>query len=165
MNITRCDSHWLPVLTALLRRYGLCLKRTPSDAPIPGSFFGDEEAGLIGNAVFVRPDTPLHSVLHEAGHYICMDPQRRSALHTDAQGDYDEENAVCYLQIVLADQLPGFSAQRMMQEMDSWGYSFRLGSAQAWFTHDAADARTWLMQHALLSASHQPTWHLRQSRL
>ena len=33
----------------------------------------------------------------------------------------------------------------MMQDMDSWGYSFRLGSAQAWFERDAEDARHWLL--------------------
>ena len=27
--------------------------------------------------------------------------------------------------------------------MDAWGYSFRLGSARAWFEHDAEDARQW----------------------
>ena len=66
-----------------------------------------------------------------------MDAGRRRGLDTDAGGDYDEENAVCYLQILLADELPGFGRARMMADMDAWGYSFRLGSAQAWFERDA----------------------------
>jgi len=37
-----------------------------------------------------------------------------------------------------------------MQDMDIWGYSFRLGSAQAWFEHDAEDTRAWLQQRGLL---------------
>jgi hypothetical protein len=37
-----------------------------------------------------------------------------------------------------------------MADMDAWGYSFRLGSTHAWFEHDAADARAWLVARALL---------------
>lgn len=127
-------------VVALLAGYGLELVDIAPNAPIPGSYWGDEEAGLIGRRLYVRPDTPLHSILHEACHYICMDEERRAALHTDAGGDYDEENAVCYLQIVLADRVPGFGAGRCMRDMDAWGYSFRLGSAKAWFERDAEDA-------------------------
>ena len=71
-------------------------------AAIPGSYWGESEAGLLGNRIYFRPDTPLHSVLHEACHFICMDDARRAQLERDAGGDFDEENAVCYLQIVLA---------------------------------------------------------------
>jgi hypothetical protein len=39
-----------------------------------------------------------------------------------------------------------------MQDMDAWGYTFRLGSARAWFEEDAEDARTWLQQRGLLPA-------------
>ena len=31
-----------------------------------------------------------------------------------------------------------------MADMDAWGYTFRLGSAHAWFEHDAEDAREFL---------------------
>ena len=93
-------------LAALLARFGLSIRRSPEQAPIPGSFWGDEEAGLLGDCLVLRSDTPLHSILHEACHYICMDASRRSGLDTDAGGDYDEENAVCYLQILLAGLLP-----------------------------------------------------------
>jgi len=34
--------------------------------------------------------------------------------------------------------------------MDAWGYSFRLGSAQAWFEQDAEDARSFLVARGLL---------------
>ena len=150
-------------LAVLLTRYGLRLQCVPDGAPIPGSFWGDEEAGLRGDDLLLRGDTPLHSILHEACHYVCMDPPRRAGLHTDAGGDYDEENAVCYLQILLADQLPGFGREAMLRDMDAWGYTFRLGSARAWFDGDAADAREWLECHGLISAEGQPEFRLRQS--
>lgn len=125
---------------ALLAEHGLMLIDVPAADAIPGSYWGDEEAGLIGHRLYARPDTPLHSILHESCHFICMDARRRASLHTDAGGDYDEENAVCYLQIVLADRIPGFGAARCMADMDRWGYTFRLGSARAWFERDAEDA-------------------------
>jgi len=124
----------------LLAGYDLELVEIPEGEAIPGSYWGDDEAGLISNRLYLRADTPLHSVLHEACHYILMDAERRERLHTDAGGDYDEENAVCYLQIVLADRIPGFGSDRCMRDMDTWGYTFRLGSARAWFERDAEDA-------------------------
>ena len=108
----------------LLDRYGMRLARVEDNADIPGSHWGDSEAGLIGSTLYVRADTPLHSALHETCHYICMDDARRNRLHTDAGGDYDEENAVCFLQILLADQISGNSQAQLMQEMDAWGYIF-----------------------------------------
>jgi hypothetical protein len=148
-------------LIDLLTRYGLALREVPMDRPIPGSYWGDEEAGLRGHTLLVRADTPLHSILHEACHFVCMDQTRRSHLDTNAGGDYDEENAVCYLQILLADELPGMGRQRMMADMDAWGYSFRLGSARDWFEQDAADAREWLQRHGLLNADQEPTFSQR----
>ncbi|MDA3934168.1 MAG: hypothetical protein PF630_07580 [Gammaproteobacteria bacterium] len=142
--VVTCWRPYAQALATLLARYGLQIEPVASGQNIPGSYWGDSEAGLIGNRLLLRADTPLHSALHEACHYICMDEQRRAALHTDAAGDYDEENAVCYLQILLADQLPGCSRAQMFADMDNWGYSFRLGSAQAWFEQDADDARAWL---------------------
>lgn len=127
-------------VAALLDAFGLALVEVPADEPIPGSYWGDDEAGLVENRLYARVDTPLHSILHESCHYICMDAQRRATLHTDAGGDYEEENAVCYLQILLADRITGYSAERCMLDMDRWGYTFRLGSARAWFERDAEDA-------------------------
>ena len=68
---------------------------------IPGSYWGESEAGLKGERLYARLDTPVHSVLHEASHYICMTPERRARLDRDAGGDDDEESAVCYLQVLL----------------------------------------------------------------
>jgi hypothetical protein len=116
---------------------------------------------LIGHRLLVRDDTPLHSALHEACHYICMDSSRRAALHTDAGGDDLEENAVCYLQILLADLLPEVGRGRLFEDMDAWGYSFRLGSARAWFEHDAEDARQWLLQQGLIDTERRPTGRIR----
>ena len=137
-------------LATLLARYGLEIVEVAAGTEIPGSYWGESEAGLIGARLYLRPDTPLHSALHEACHFICMDDARRATLERDAGGDYDEENAVCYLQILLADELPGVGRQQMCRDMDDWGYTFRLGSAQAWFENDAEDAREWLERRGLL---------------
>jgi hypothetical protein len=161
MKVLRCRDVAAGALAAVLERYGLRVEAVPPDAPIPGSYWGDEEAGLVGHTLYVRPDTPLHSALHEACHYICMDPTRRGTLDTDAGGDYDEENAVCYLQILLADAVPGLGRARMLADMDAWGYTFRLGSARAWFEHDAADAHAWLRDRALIDGEGRPTGALR----
>jgi len=147
-------------LVKLLERYQMQLQVVDSEK-IPGSFWGDEEAGLIGSKIYVRADTPLHSLLHEACHYICMDAERREGLHTNAGGDYDEENGVCYLQILLANELPPCTKQRMWQDMDNWGYSFRLGSTRAWFEGDAEDAYQWLLSQQLINYHNQPTYLLR----
>ncbi|MGY1457091.1 MULTISPECIES: hypothetical protein [unclassified Luteimonas] len=137
---------------ALLARHGLELLRVDDGAPIPGSYWGEPEAGIIGNHVYARGDTPVHSMLHEACHLIVLPPERRALVHTDATDSVPEEDATCYLQIVLADALPGVGCDRLMADMDAWGYSFRLGSTRAWFERDAEDARAWLQARALLPA-------------
>lgn len=148
-------------LATLLKKYGMEFIEVSSE-DIPGSFWGDEEAGLIENRLYARNDTPVHSILHEACHYVCMDEQRRSALNTNAGGDYAEEDGVCYLQILLADELDDMGKQRMMQDMDDWGYSFRLGSAKAWFEQDAEDACAWLLKYGIIDTNHSPSFQLRQ---
>ncbi len=135
--------------TALLARFGLQLQRVPPGEPIPGSFWGDEEAGIIGTCVYARDDTPVHSLLHEAGHLIVLPAERRPHVHTDATDSIEEEDATCFLQIVLADQLPNVGHARLMADMDAWGYSFRLGSTRAWFEQDAAEARNFLKARGL----------------
>ena len=137
----------------LLARFGLKLMMLPPEAEIPGSYWGECEAGLVGDALYARPDTPLHSVLHEACHWITCTPERRATVHTDAADTEDEETATCWLQIVLADDIPGFGRERALADMDAWGYSFRRGSAKAWFEQDAEDARAWLLEHGLIDAS------------
>jgi hypothetical protein len=141
----------------LLAKYDLQLSLIAEDSDIPGSFWGDEEAGLIGEQLFIRSDTPIHSILHEASHFICMDTIRRQLLDTNAGSNTDEENAVCYLQILLSDDLSLVGRQLMMQDMDRWQYSFRLGTASAWFSHDADDTRQWLIDHNIIDSSLKPT--------
>jgi len=148
-------------LEGLLGRYGLAVEWHSAGTSIPGSYWGESEAGLIGRSVHLRFDTPLHSALHEACHAICMDSGRRAALHTDAGGDFAEENGVCYLQILLAGELPGYGREAMLADMDRWGYTFRLGSASAWFEHDAGDARAWLLAERLIDATGRPLHQLR----
>ena len=137
---------------ALLARHDLALQRVAVGAPIPGSYWGDEEAGIIGHTVYARADTPLHSLLHEACHLLVLPADRRAQVHTDATDSIEEEDATCYLQIVLADQLPGVGRARLMADMDAWGYSYRLGSTRAWFEQDAENARRWLIERGLLAA-------------
>ena len=148
-------------LQNLLKTYSIIVEIVPNNEAIPGSFWGDSEAGIIKNSLYVRPETPVHSALHEACHYICLDSKRRNALDTDAGGDYNEENAVCYLQILLAAKLSGCSADTLMENMDSWGYTFRLGSASAWFRDDAEDAQQWLLNEQLIGQDNLPTGRLR----
>lgn len=150
-------------LISLLARFGLQLRPCANQQPIPGSYWGDAEAGLKANELYARNDTPLHSILHEACHYICLDPLRRQRLDTDAGSDEAEENAVCYLQILLADEIDSLGRERMFSDMDSWGYSFRLGSSRAWFEDDAMDALDWLTTHKLIDASKRPLMRLRQA--
>lgn len=148
-------------VATLLARYHLTLELVANDAKVPGSYWGDSEAGLKHDRLFARLDTPLHSILHEAAHFVCMSPERRAGLDADAGGDYDEENGVCYLQIVLADHVRRFGRARVLADMDAWGYTFRLGSARAWFEQDAADAAEWLRSHQLIDPSGTPTWRMR----
>jgi hypothetical protein len=151
----------LASLQALLARYELELVLEPDGAPITGSFWGDEEAGIVGHKVYARLDTPIHSLLHESCHTICMSAERRERLDRDAGGDDLEEAAVCFLQVVLADELAGVGRERVMRDMDAWGYSFRLGSTAMWFAEDAGDARKWLIDNGLLSNDNQPVFRLR----
>ena len=134
---------------ALLARHGLTLALVVDGAPIPGSYWGEPEAGVIADTVYARGDTPLHSLLHEACHLIVAPAERRAAIHTNASDSQAEEDAACYLQILLADAIPGAGRDRLMADMDAWGYTFRLGSARAWFEEDAADACAWLAHRGL----------------
>lgn len=161
MTVLTCGDLAPAQIENVLRRYGLPVASVPPGKPIPGSFWGESEAGLADNRLYLRTDTPVHSALHEGCHWICMDGKRRTTLHTDAGGDVAEENAVCYLQVLLADEIPGFGRDRSFQDMDAWGYSFRLGSARAWFERDAEDARTWLLEQGLIDDNASPTWRVR----
>lgn len=145
----------------LLSKYSLTLVIEAADDAITGSFWGDSEAGIVGKDVFVRSDTPIHSLLHETCHTICMDEQRRAGLDRDAGGDDLEEAAVCYLQVLLADQIATVGRARLMRDMDAWGYSFRLGETQLWFENDAEDAVQWLQHKDLINGAGLPTFKLR----
>ena len=150
--VLRLGAGFFEPIAALLGRHGLELRRVEPGTDIPGSYWGAPEAGLEGSVVWVRDDTPVHSALHEGCHALCMDEARLSALERDAGGDFEEENAVCCLQILLAAELNGVGSERLMQDMDAWGYTFRLGSARAWYTSEAEDARAWLVRRGLLDA-------------
>lgn len=148
-DVLRLADIGLQTPAALLGQFGLSLRRVAAGEPIPGSYWGDDEAGIIGATVYARDDTPVHSLLHEACHLIVLPAERRAVVHTDATDSIEEEDATCYLQIVLADALPGVGSRRLMQDMDAWGYSFRLGSTRAWFEQDAENARQFLRERGL----------------
>jgi len=57
--------------------------------------------------------------------------------------------------------MAGVGRERLMQDMDWWGYSFRLGSTERWFTSDADDARAWLIDEGLLTMENKPVFRLR----
>ncbi|MBT8142079.1 MAG: hypothetical protein KJO88_06905 [Gammaproteobacteria bacterium] len=149
-----------------LQRIGLDMHLVDPGCDIPGSYWGEPEAGLIKNTLYASFNTPIHSILHETGHYICMTAERRENLHTDAlgncKGDFVEENAVCYLQILMSATFPNYSREQIFKDMDAWGYSFRLGSTRAWFEQDAQDAQDWLLGYGLIDLANEYQFKLRQ---
>jgi hypothetical protein len=149
-------------LARLLARYDLVLSPVPDRETIPYSYWDDPEAGLQGARLFARSDTPVHSVLHETAHVVCMDHARRRKLERDAGGDHAEEDAVCYLQILLADHVPGMGRARMLADMDAWGYTFRLGTAAVWFETDAQAPALWLARAGIVDSYAQLTWRCRE---
>ncbi|MGI9258840.1 MAG: hypothetical protein ACR2QQ_08390 [Gammaproteobacteria bacterium] len=162
MSVTELRDLDAVAVDRLVSSYGLELIKVDENERIPASFWGEPEAGIAGRCLFVRPDTPVHSLLHELGHFVCMTPERRAVLWRDAGGDDDEEAAVCYLQVVLADTLPGMGRQRLLADLDAWGYSFREGSAAGWLDGDGRAARDWLTTHQLIDGADRPTWQVRQ---
>ncbi|QII28235.1 hypothetical protein G6052_05620 [Stenotrophomonas maltophilia] len=151
-NVTRVGDIAFADAQHLLAAHELRLRHVAAGEPIPGSYWGEPEAGIIASDVYVRDDTPVHSMLHEACHLIVLPPERRAQVHTDATDSVPEEDATCYLQIVLAGHLAGVGSERLMADMDAWGYTYRLGSTKAWFEQDAEDARAWLIERGLLQA-------------
>jgi hypothetical protein len=160
-EVLRCDALARGILEAFVAGCGMQLRWIGAAQVIPGSYWGESEAGLLGDRLCVRPDTPVHSALHELCHWLCMTPQRRAMLDTDAGGEDVEEHAVCYLQCLLADQLPGYSRARCFADMDAWGYSFILGSARAFFERDCDDAQAFLLRHGLIDAGGRASGHCR----
>ena len=140
------------VLEALFVRWAIAVVPIAAGDGIPGSYWGEPEAGIVGHRLYVRPDTPVHSALHEGCHLICMGAERRAGVVRDALGDELEESAVCCLQVLLAERLEGVGAARLFEDMDAWGYSFRAGSTREWFEQDAEDAREWLETRGILAA-------------
>ncbi len=159
--VLRCSDLAAGTIENVLRPYGIRVRMVAHGARIPGSYWGEPEAGIAGEQLYLRSDTPVHSALHEACHIVCMTPERRKGLNGDAGGDHQEENGVCYLQVVLAGHVPGLGRDRIFRDMDAWGYTFRLGSAADWFRNDAADARLWLRRRGLIDSADRPTWRLR----
>ncbi len=160
-EVVRVSALGTDALRGLFAAHGLTLQHVADGDEIPGSYWGETEAGLVSSTLHVRSDTPVHSVLHEGCHWLCMDAARRQSVHTDANGDQDEEMAVCGLQALLADRIPGYSRAQLFTDMDAWGYSFVLGSAAAWFAQERDEALAWLHHHDVIDAEQ----HLRGPRV
>ena len=160
-TVLRVDDVDFGELSALCERFGVRLSKLPPGAAIDGSFWGEPEAGIVGCTLNVRGDTPIHSLLHELGHIVCMTQERRAGLHTNAESDDSEEAAVCYLQVLLAASLRGIGHDRIMQDMDAWGYSFPEGRTSSWFAN-AADSLGWLVKNRVASADGSVTFRLRR---
>tara|TARA_R110002049_G_scaffold225521_1_gene397413 strand:+ start:36669 stop:37157 length:489 start_codon:yes stop_codon:yes gene_type:complete len=152
-----------PDLRSLFNRFGLILEEVDINDDIPYSFWGAPEAGRFRSTLYAREDTPIHSILHEACHFICMPPEQRNSDAHDAGGSALIENACCYLQLVLSDYIPSFNKAIHMHDMNVWGYNFRLGSAARWFHVDSDDASQWLVSHNIIDSQFQPTWQLRSN--
>jgi len=150
-------------LRPVFDRYQLDLQQVAISEAIPYSFWGAPEAGRYQSTLYIREDTPIHSLLHEACHFICMSPEQRRADTHDAGGSALIENACCFLQLVLSDHIPNFNQAIHLHDMNTWGYNFRLGSAARWFYADSDDARQWLISHNIIDNQSQPTWQLRSN--
>lgn len=145
----------------VLNRYDLVLNTVAPYTNIPYSFWGAPEAGRKNNQLYVRFDTPLHSILHEVSHYVCMSQNQRCLNSYDAGGGVFEENATCFLQILLSDHICGYNRTQQMQDMDNWGYNFRLGSSSSWFQQDTEETRQWLQNFNIIDKCCNITWKLR----
>ena len=86
-EVLRVEDLGQTLVSNFLARLGLNLEWLPANSTINGSYWGEPEAGIIGESVYVRDDTPVHSMLHEVCHIICMSADRRSCLDRDAGSD------------------------------------------------------------------------------
>ncbi|MEO6171550.1 MAG: hypothetical protein ABIP02_00385, partial [Arenimonas sp.] len=89
------------------------------------------------------------------GHLIVLSEEKRRLVHTDATDSVAEEDAVCILQALLGDELAGVGRECIWADMDTWGYTFRLGSAKAHFEKDADDAFAFLIARGLMNVEQQ----------
>ena len=64
-------------LRRLFEALGVEVIEVGAGGSIPGSHWGEPEAGLLGRSLYVRRDTPVHSALHEGCHAVCMESERR----------------------------------------------------------------------------------------
>ena len=67
----------------------------------------------------------------------------------DRAADDIQGAASCVRQIADGD------GKRAFADIDAWGYTFRLGSAQAYFEQDADDAWAWLQRRGLIDDARQ----------
>jgi hypothetical protein len=62
---------------------------------------------------------------------------------------------------LLADEVEGYDQEQLLNDIDAWGYSFRMVSAHRRFTHYAEEVQKWLIDHNILNIHGELTWNLR----
>ena len=66
-----------------------------------------------------------------------------------------------FLQIFLSDCICCYSRSQIIQDMDNWGYNFRLGSTNEWLQQEAKDTMQWLQNYNIIDKCCYITWNLR----
>ena len=146
-------------------------RQVAGEAALPGGAerAGHAAAGLAGDA---HRDALAGGAARRVAHQHALDqravvqsPQRLAGgavvggdgadLVEQPREQRGAESAACYLQLLLADALPGIGRERLAEDMDRWGYSFRLGDTRSWFSSDAADARAWLVAADIIDPAGQ----------
>ncbi len=115
-DVLRLASIDLDDARALLARYGLALECVADGAAIPGSYWGEPEAGAdrhdgvrarrhAGAFAAARSRAPDRAAARKARD----DPHRRHPIRSA------EEDATCYCRSLLGDALPGVGRERMLR--------------------------------------------------
>jgi len=77
---------------------------------IPGSYWGEREAGLMGSKIFARLTRPYIRAAR-GGPFHLHDAGAARPDWIPMRGDHAEENAVCYLKIHIGAVAAGTSAR------------------------------------------------------
>ncbi len=144
------------------RAYGARLERVPAGAAIPGSYWGDTEAGLdrqhrVRARRHARAFVPARALsLHLHGRRAPCRARDRRRRHATTRSAASATCRCC--------SPSGSTASAQRAACATWtrgATRFREGSARAWFDGDGAHARAWLLDHGLVDSAGQPTLRLR----
>lgn len=115
-----------------------------------GSFWGDEEVGIIGIIVYVCGDMLVYLLLYEVCYLIVLLLECCVVVYIDVIDLIEEEDVICYLQIVLVDVFLGVGCDWLMVDMDVWGYLFWFGLICVWFEQDVENVCQFLFDWQFL---------------